>query len=329
MNIMVTGVAGFLGSHIAEAFLPEHTVAGMDNLMGGDIENVPQDVAFFVEDCQNLGPDDFRGIDVVYHCAALAHEGLSVFSPHTITNSIFGASVATFSAAAAAGVKRIVFCSSMARYGDGWPPFRESHAPKPKDPYGIAKVAAEEVLKVLSEVHGFEYVIAVPHNIIGPRQKYDDPYRNVAAIMANLMLQGRAPFIYGDGRQKRCFSDIRDLIDGFVQLGTGDFHGEVINMGPDEEFVTINELAMRLDEIIWLQKPPIYLPDRPQEVKYAVCSSDKARRLLGYETKYTLEETLASIVGWIMGRGTKEFQYHLPIEIPSDKCPVTWAEKRF
>ena len=330
MRIAVTGVGGFLGSHIAESLVGEHEVIGWDDFSGGDYSNVPQGVVFNTRDCCHLEPDDFAGVDIVYHCAALAHEGLSVFSPRTITRSIFGASVAVFSAAAQAGVSRIVHCSSMARYGAGKTPFRESQPTAPQDPYGIAKVASEDVLSCLAGVHDFEYVIAVPHNIIGPRQKYDDPFRNVAAIMANLMLRGRPPFIYGDGTQLRCFSDVRDVLPVLIELGFARYvSGLTINVGPDDEFVTINELANMLSDIIGSTREAIYLEDRPQEVKVAVCSSALAREMFGYRTQYTLRETLESLVDWIRERGTKMFNYHLPIEIESHKVPSTWSKRRF
>ena len=212
MKVFITGVAGFFGSHLADAMLARgHTVVGIDNMIGGDRDNVPKGVEFWELDCQFLRFETrlLNGVDLVYHCAALAYEGLSVFSPFTVVESIVGASTAVFSAAIQAGVKRIVHCSSMARYGKGVPPFTEYDIPKPQDPYGIAKVAAENILRNLCEVHGTEFVIAVPHNIIGPRQKYDDPFRNVASIMMNRMLQGKQPIIYGDGTQQRCFSFVR------------------------------------------------------------------------------------------------------------------------
>jgi len=331
MRIVVTGVAGFLGSHIADALLERgDEVFGFDDLSGGDERNIPEGVNSYVPiQCQEMVPSDFDGVDLVYHCAALAHEGLSVFSPATITESIFGASVQVFSSAAS--VKRIVYCSSMARYGKQEVPFHEYLEAEPEDPYGIAKVASEQVLEVLSDVHGFEYVIAVPHNIVGPRQRYTDPFRNVASIMANLMLQGRRPYIYGDGEQVRCFSDIRDVVPCFLKFSDPDWdelvRHEIINIGPDDEFVTINHLYEILSEIIDFKGEPIYLPGRPLEVRYATCSAEKARRLLDYRTTYTLKETLEHLVEWIDLMGPKPFSYHLPIEIPSDKCPKTWSER--
>ena len=203
-KILVTGVAGFLGSHLSEKLVKlGYKVIGIDNMLGGYEDNVPKGVEFYNEDCCNFEKINslMSGVNVVYHCAATAHEGLSVFSPYEITKNNYLASVSIFSAAVNKKVDRIIFCSSMARYGNQQTPFTETMKPKPVDPYAISKVAAEEVLKNLCELNGIEWVIAIPHNIIGPRQKYDDPFRNVVSIMINRMLQGKAPIIYGDGKQ--------------------------------------------------------------------------------------------------------------------------------
>ena len=337
MKVLVTGVAGFLGSHVADAMLAlGHEVVGVDNMIGGDLDNVPYRVGLYKIDCQDLVKPAWHfvmeGVDVVYHCAALAYEGLSVFSPHVVVESIVGASTAVFSAAVRAGVRRIVHCSSMARYGAIATPYREYMPCWPRDPYGIAKVAAEHILRNLCSVHGTEFVIAVPHNIIGPRQKYDDPFRNVASIMMNRMLQGKQPIIYGDGLQERCFSFIADCIDCLVKMGTqDDVQCEVINIGPDEEPITVTDLAAEIAMATKFRLPlcPIYMPGRPQEVKVALCSSDKARALLGYKTKTTLHDGLKEMVQAMVARGTRPFRYHLPIEIVSDKTPKTWTDRLF
>ena len=208
-KVFVTGVAGFLGSHLAEKLVNlGHEVIGIDNMLGGYEDNVPKNIEFHKGDCCDFEKVQsiMKGVDVVYHCAATAHEGLSVFSPFEITKNNYLASVSIFSAAVNEKVKRIIFCSSMARYGDQQTPFTEDMSPKPVDPYGISKVAAEDVLKNLCDLNNIEWVIAVPHNIIGPRQIYTDPYRNVVSIFLNRMLQGKPPIVYGDGEKKRCFS---------------------------------------------------------------------------------------------------------------------------
>ena len=307
-------------------------MVGCDNLIGGDPLNVPKGVEFHRDDCANLMAMtyDLKGVDVVYHCAATAYEGLSVFSPTLVTRNIVQASVSMITAAIRNNVKRFVYCSSMARYGANQVPFEEDMIPKPQDPYAIGKVAAEQMLRNLCETHGMEYVIAVPHNIVGPRQKYDDPYRNVASIMANLMLQGRQPIIYGNGEQKRCFSFVNDVTAPMERLGFDKgLSGEVFNVGPDEDFITINELARILADIVGFDLDPIYVPDRPMEVKEATCSAEKARDRLGYKTTVQLREGFQSIVDYIRGCGTKKFVYHLEVEIQNERTPRTWTERMF
>ena len=331
MKIFVSGIAGFLGSHLADAFIKDgHHVVGCDSLIGGELSNVPAEAEFYQYDCcyRNSMLKITKGCDLVYHTAATAYEGLSVFSPHLITNNIVTGSVSLFSAAIENKVKRIVFCSSMARYGTNKVPFREDYTPKPQDPYGIAKVAAEDILKNLCEVHNVEYVIAVPHNIIGPRQKYDDPYRNVASIMINLMLQNRQPIIYGDGKQKRCFSYVDDDLFCLKEMATSKkVLRQTINIGPDEEFITINELAEKIANQLQVNLNPRYMRGRPQEVLEATCSADKARKLLNYKTKTSLDDGISKMIEYIKAKGPKKFRYHLDIEIINSKTPDTWKKK--
>jgi UDP-glucose 4-epimerase len=245
-----------------------------------------------------------------------------------VTQNIFEASVSTVTAAIKNKVKRFVYCSSMARYGTNQVPFREEYQPNPQDPYGIAKEAGERVIKNLCDTHGIEWNIAVPHNIVGPRQKYDDPFRNVMSIMLNRMLQGKAPVIYGDGEQKRCFSYIDDCLYCLNELAFNEnVKGEIINIGPDEEFVTINQLAELCANETGCNLAPIHYDDRPKEVKLATCSADKARRLLNYSTSSNLKTAVKKTADYIRQRGTRKFKYHLPLEIISDKTPKTWKDR--
>jgi UDP-glucose 4-epimerase len=148
--------------------------------------------------------------------------------------------------------------------------------------------------------------------------------------MINLMLQGRQPIIYGDGTQMRCFSFVHDILPLFEQLvDSTDVVGQVINFGPDEEFVTINELAVIIADLLNFDLAPVFMPGRPQEVRLANCSADKARQMLGYQTSYSLRQGLAEMIDYIRNRGVKKFKYHLDLEIINDKTPVTWKERLF
>ena len=332
MKIYITGIAGFLGSHLAKHLLKlGHEVGGNDNMLGGETDNLPENLyRFDLTDCIDYEEmkKNLHGADIIYHCAATAHEGLSVFSPNFITKNIYQASVSVITSAIANKVKRFVYCSSMARYGSQLTPFTEDMKPMPEDPYGIAKVAGEETLQLLAKVHGMQYNIAVPHNIVGPNQKYDDPYRNVVSIMINRNLQGQPSIIYGDGEQTRCFSYIDDVIYCLEKLALDpQIYGEIINVGPDESSCTINVLSSLVANSSGYNGKPIHVNERPQEVKHATCSADKARHYLGYETKTTLEESIKKTVEYIKKRGTRQFEYNLPLEIINDKTPETWKKK--
>ena len=331
MKVFISGVAGFLGSHLADAYTKSgDQVVGCDNMIGGDLHNLPEGIEFQETDCGDIDTMKLllTDVDLVYHCAAIATEGLSVFSPAIIAEHVYRNTAGLLAAAASRKVKRFVYCSSMARYGSGDPPFREEQIPAPEDPYGIAKYAGELLVANVCETHGIEHVIAVPHNIIGPRQKYDDPYRNVASIMINRMLQGKQPIIYGDGEQMRCFSFVQDCVDPLIKMGTqAGLSAEVINIGPDEEAVTINQLAGILADLLSFDLHAIYVTARPKEVRDARCSADKARRLLDYRTKVSLRDGLRSMIDWIRQHGTKPFEYHLPIEIDSPLVPGTWRDR--
>ena len=332
-KIFITGIAGFLGSHLAARLCQlGYQVSGNDNLLGGYLDNVPKEARFLLTDCNDLNSitKHIKGHDIVVHCAATAYEGLSVFSPSLIVENTLQASVNVFTAAVRNNVKRIVFCSSMARYGDNAVPFTEDMTPRPQDPYAIAKVAAEQILLSLCKVNDIEWNIAVPHNIIGPGQKYDDPYRNVISIMLNRCLQGLPPIVYGDGEQKRCFSYIDDCVYCFEKLILDpDIKSCIVNIGPDKEFVSINEVAQKVMQACNLQASIEYVPARPLEIKQANCSANLARKLLGYQQQTSLDYGIEQTKNWILQKGTRPFDYHLPLEIVNQHTPITWSKQLF
>ena len=175
------------------------------------------------------------------------------------------------------------------------------------------------MLLVMSVWHGMEYNIAVPHNIVGPNQKYDDPYRNVMSIMINRNLQGQPSVIYGDGEQTRCFSYVDDVIYCLEKLALDPkIYGGIINVGPDGSSCSINKLSELIANSTGFNGEPIYVKDRPQEVRHATCSADKARKYLGYETKTSLEQSVKATTDYIKTRGVRPFKYNLPLEIVND-----------
>jgi len=331
MKIFITGIAGFLGSHLAKRMIKlGHEVSGNDTLILGEKENLPKNTNFYEIDCCDFNQmcKILKDIDIVYHCAATAHEGLSVFSPNFITKNIYQASVSVITASITNKIKRFVFCSSMARYGQQKTPFTEDMKTKPIDPYGIAKVAAENTLMLLSKVHGMEYNIAVPHNIVGPNQKYDDPFRNVMSIFINRNLQNKPSIIYGDGKQERCFSYIDDVVFCLEKLALEKkIKNDIFNIGPDENPITINELASIVANHTGYNLDPVHVEDRPQEVKIATCSAEKARKFLNYKTETSVVESVEQTAEFIRKRGVKEFNYDLPLEIQNEKTPKTWKNK--
>lgn len=336
MKVFISGGSGSLGRAIARKLQKEDRIVIYSRTEGKQQEmyqELPEGgvkgLRYFLGDVADLErlKMAMKGCDIVIHAACTACEGLSVFSPNFIYQNTAQITASVISAAIQNKVTRFVYLSSMARYGSQQAPFTEDMPCKPEDPYGIGKYSSELLLKNLSKVHGMDYSIAIPHNIIGSRQKYDDPYRNVVAIFINRMLQGKQPIIYGDGNQIRCFSFINDDIYCLERLVfANNVIGEEINIGPDSEFVTINELAEEIASQLNFKLNPIYVADRPSEVKLAYCSADKARNLLDYKVETSLHDGIKSMIDYIQLKGVKEFQYHLPIEIEKN-CPITWINK--
>ena len=335
MNIYITGIAGLVGSNLAKLMLTRnHTVRGCDTLIGGYEDNIPENIEWSNVDICDIESmqQELKGIDVVIHTAALPYEGLSVFSPSLIVQNIVGGTTSVASAAIQNNVKRFIFCSSMARYGDQTPPFTENLDKKPVDPYGMAKAQAEDMLFLLNDIHGLEVTVAVPHNIIGIGQRYTDPFRNVAAIMINSTYKNKKIYIYGDGNQKRSFSDITDCVTALGHMIESDrnLNKQIYNIGPDNNEITINHLAEYISILTDLSPELIFIPDRPREVKNAYCSSDKIKKEFNYNANINITTTLSNMIEWVNKRGSRDIDYHLPIEITNkQELPQTWKDQLF
>lgn len=340
MRILVAGAAGFMGSHLVDALveLGKHDVYGVDDLSGGYKININPKSKFTKLDLRDRKTTE-EYIDVVkpellYHLAADATEGRSHFTPISASERNWMAYIYTLVPCIKNGAKRVVLTSSMSVYGAQKPPFSERMPRAPEDVYGITKAAMEETTEVLSKVHKLEYVIIRPHNVYGPKQNLSDPYRNVIGIFINCLLNNKNFYIYGDGEQKRAFTYIDDFTPYMVKTGFSvSVNKKIINIGPSKEY-TINHVA---DVVLRNFFPngkipkhlkPKYLPERPQEVKDAYCTNEKAEKLLGYKTTISLEKGVKRMISWAKKLGPQKFNYlEDGLELETDDVPETWKRK--
>lgn len=329
-RVLVTGGAGFIGSHLANKLIrANYHVFVIDDLSGGKKENVNSKAIFFKCDLRDTAKTDkiIKKIkpEVVFHLAANAAENKAQFSPIDITTRNWNTFINTLVSSLRVGMKRIVVASSIAVYGSLQTPFKETDKPEPEDLYGISKFAIEEALKILSKVHKFEYVITRPHNVYGPRQNMNDPYRNVVTIFMNALLKKKPYYIYGDGNQRRCFSYIDDVVEALFHAGIGDFHGMIFNIGADKDY-SINQLSQVIQEVTNVSIPPVYTNERPQEVKEAIADHTQAKKYLSYHDKTSLLKGIKSTWDYAKKLGPQEYKFD-KVEIDSPLLPKNWKKK--
>ncbi len=322
-KILITGVAGLLGAHFSRHLLDKgYDVVGIDNLSGGYADYM--DKRLIVE-------ENFYDIDLadknalekifsehkpeyVYHFAAYAAEGLSPFIRNfNYTNNLI-CSVNVINACITHGTKKIIFTSSMAVYGHGTPPFKENQTPSPADPYGIAKYAVEMDLKQAYEQFGLNYSIVRPHNVIGIYQNIWDKYRNVIGIWIRNALAGDPILVYGDGTQKRAFSDIAFYLEAFEKLMEG-FDEEIFNLGADREY-DLNTIAALVQKIgiEHGHNAEIKHVEGRMEVKDAYCDHGKAKKLLDFKDNTDIESTIREMFAWAQQqpkRESKQMEYEV------------------
>jgi len=327
---LVTGGAGFIGSHVAKHCLEMgHEVVVLDDLSGGFEDHVP-DGAHFIEGSindQQLVTDLFSqfGFDYVYHLAAYAAEGLSHFiRKFNYENNLIG-SINLINQSILHKVKCFVFTSSIAVYGSGQLPMLEDMTPMPEDPYGVSKLAVEYDLKSAHEMFGLNYIIFRPHNVYGENQNIGDRYRNVIGIFMNQIMQGKQLTVFGDGEQSRAFSYISDVAPHISQsVEIPEAYNQIINIGADTPY-SVNQLAEVVSRALGVEPNVIHLEAR-NEVMHAYASHEKAKRLFGTDRHTSLEEGVQIMAEWAMKVGARQSKAFGKIEIMENLPPI-WLER--
>lgn len=329
-NVLVTGGAGFIGSHVAEELLNRnYQVTVLDDLSGGFVDNLVDGIRFVpgsINDV-NLVNQLFQEekYDYVFHLAAYAAEGLSHFIKRfNYENNLIG-SVNLINAAVNTSVKCFVFTSSIAVYGASPElPMTEATLARPEDSYGIAKLAVEQELRVCKEMFDLDYVIFRPHNVYGERQNIGDKYRNVVGIFMNQILQGKPMTVFGDGTQTRAFSYIGDLAPIIAEaVETPGAYNQVFNIGADQPY-SVNELAECVAEAMGVKPDLVHLPAR-NEVADAYSSHEKIRQVFGNRPLHSLDEGLDRMAAWVKSHGARHSRDFEGIEVTKN-FPQAWLE---
>jgi UDP-glucose 4-epimerase len=326
---LVTGGAGFMGSHVAEQLIRMgQDVVVLDDLSGGFRENVPDSATFVEGSILDHGLIDRlfdrHSFDFVYHLAAYAAEGLSHFIKRFNYNNNLIGSVNLINASVNHNVKRFVFTSSIAVYGAGQTPLSEDMIPIPEDSYGISKLAVEQELRVSHEMFGLDYVIFRPHNVYGERQNIGDRYRNVVGIFMNQLLRGEPMTIFGDGTQQRAFTHIDDVAPIIATSGElSAARNQIFNVGADTPY-TVSELAEIVARAMGYPCKVNHL-DARNEVKIAFSDHAKAERVFGAREKTSLRDGVAKTAAWVREHGARESNVFERIEILKN-MPPSWAK---
>lgn len=327
-KVLVTGGAGFIGSHVAaELQRRGYDVVVLGDLSGGSRDNVPPGI--FLEVGSILDRQKITALferhrfAYVFHLAAYAAEGLSHFIKHfNYQNNLIG-SVNLINAAVNYDVKCFVFTSSIAVYGRAPLPMTEETTPIPEDPYGIAKYAVELELQASHEMFGLNYINFRPHNVYGEHQNIGDRYRNVIGIFMNQIMQGQPMTIFGDGEQTRAFSyisDVAPIIARAIEMPAA--YNQTFNVGADTPY-TVNELACVVAAAMGVEPQIEYLEAR-NEVQHAYSTHDKVRQIFGEQPQVALAEGVARMAAWAKKVGARQSSTFDEIEI-ARKLPHSWA----
>jgi UDP-glucose 4-epimerase len=325
-SCLVTGGAGFIGSHLADELLGRgHAVVVLDDLSGGYRDNIPERARFVegsIEDVSLLETlFDRHGFEHVFHLAAYAAEGLSHFIRRfNYSNNLIG-SVNLINLSILHEVKRFVFTSSIAVYGRNQLPMTEEMEPRPEDPYGISKYAVELDLRAAHEMFGLDFIVFRPHNVYGERQNLGDRYRNVIGIFLNQVMQGEPLTVFGDGTQTRAFSHIADVAPLLARsIEIDEARNQIFNVGADRPY-SILELVDVVGRVLGVEPRVNHQPAR-NEVQHAWASHEKARRILGEGPGIDLEEGVRRMAEWAKQAGVRKTPKLAHIEIEKGLPPI-------
>ncbi len=293
-KVLVTGGAGFIGSHLVDRLIKDgHQVTVIDNLSAGAEENINPEARFVKEDIRNLNniKNYFKGQEYVFHLAAVKRIPQSIENPILVTETNIIGKLNVLLASKDAGVKRVVYSSSSSTYGTNKPPHKETMPLHCLSPYALTKHAGELYCKLFSELYDLDTVSLKYFNVYGPRMNLKGGYAAVIAVFLQQKIKGEPLTIIGDGEQKRDFTYVDDVVEATIKAieYPREFNGEVINIGRGEGH-TINQLARLISDKF------VYLPPRKGEVRESIADNSKARKLLNWEPKISLEEGLKKIM---------------------------------
>ena len=326
---LVTGGAGFIGSHLVRHLLAAgHRVVVLDDLSGGFAENVPDGAtlvqASITDQAAVAEVFDQHAFHYVYHLAAYAAEGLSHFiRGFNYANNVVG-SAHVINQCVNHDVRCLVFTSSIAVYGAGQLPLREELVPTPEDPYGVAKYAVELDLAAAHDMFDLPYVVFRPHNVYGEYQNIGDRYRNVIGIFMNRIMRGETMPVFGDGTQTRAFSYVGDIVPAIARSVTvPPAHGEVFNIGADRAY-SVSELAAAVAEAMGVEPRVEHLEPR-REVAHAASDHSKMERVFGRQPQTPLAEGLRRMAAWARRAGARESARFGHIEVEQN-LPPSWRD---
>jgi UDP-glucose 4-epimerase len=323
MKILVTGGAGFIGSHLVEALLRQgHRVRVLDDLSSGKRENltaVKDDIELVVGDCADaeIAQRAVRGIEVVFHEGAVPSVARSVKDPLRSHRTNATATLNMLVAARDAGVRRFIYAGSSSVYGDSKElPKRESMEPRPLSPYAVAKLTGEHYLRIFSSLYALETITLRYFNVFGPRQDPGSQYSGVISLFATSLLAGRTPVIYGDGLQSRDFTYVDNVVHGNLKaLVAKGLTGQRVNVATGNR-VTLKQLLTAVAKEIGVPARVDHHPARPGDIRHSLADVALAKKLLGYKPTVDFKDGLRATIEWYRGQVTTKNVRPRPLSLP-------------